>query len=85
MKSPIDLLSEIRSVEAPDYLYTNIMARIGQKQLATISVGWVKAAAAILIAGIGIETAIVLRSPVKDKTSSSESLIYELSNNLYDE
>ncbi|GAB4429461.1 MAG: hypothetical protein OHK0039_48070 [Bacteroidia bacterium] len=50
---PLDRLGEVQRVEAPPFLYTRILARIGQQRAARLHPAWTWATAGMLLVLMG--------------------------------
>jgi hypothetical protein len=85
MKKIFETLQSIKKVEPPDYLFDNILRIVEQRKKSTISIVWVRAAAAVLICMISIEVYLVRDSLVEQEKISLKSVLPNNNNMLYNE
>ena len=85
MKKIFEPLQSIKKVEPPDYLFDNILRIVEQRKKSTISIVWVRAAAAVLICMISIEVYLVRDSLVEQEKISLKSVLPNNNNMLYNE
>ncbi|MFA7273924.1 MAG: hypothetical protein WC044_08645 [Crocinitomicaceae bacterium] len=86
MENKLDILSKIQTVSAPDDLYAAVLSKIANTRKNTISLTWVKSAAAVLVVFLVSETYLVLKTNSSAGTNASnsiESIAPITSNQLY--
>lgn len=83
MKPSIELLSQIRHVEPPDALYAKVLQRIQKQQ--TISIRWVRAAAAIIVCIISVELYMFANLSQSHNQTNLTELVPVTDNMLYHE
>lgn len=80
----LDILNKIKPVNPPSDLYDRIQLKIGQREIATVPMYWVRTVAAIFICVLALEGFQVIRSK-KKKMNDIEMLVPLTSNELYHE
>jgi len=84
MKDKLEILAKIQKVNAPDEMYGNILSIIKNRKNATISMTWIRSAAAAILILISVEGYMIITGDFKmnqNTTPSIESIIPS-SNNL---
>lgn len=84
MKDYLDVLTEVRKVEAPDEMYGNILFIIENRKKNTISMTWIRIAAAAFLLLLAVEGYLIYSdnfSVDQEKTFAIQSII-PISNTL---
>lgn len=81
----LEILKSTKRAEAPAHLYDNILKKIQQRKKSTVSIVWVRAAAAVLICMISVEVVLVRNSFVEQERNALKSILPTNNNILYNE
>lgn len=85
MEKIFEILKSTKKVDAPDYLYDNILKKVEQRKNSTISIVWVRAAAAVLVCMISAEVYLVRDSLMEQEKNALKSVLPTNNNILYNE
>lgn len=85
MEKIFKILKSTKRVEAPDYLYDNILKKVEQRKNSTISIVWVRTAAAVLVCMISVEVYLVRDSLMEQEKNALKSVLPTNNNVLYNE
>lgn len=78
----LDILSKIKPVNPPSDLYDRIQLKIGNFEVATVPMSWVRTVAAIFICLIALEGYQIIQAK-KTQKSELNQLVPSTSNELY--
>ncbi|MDZ4714434.1 MAG: hypothetical protein SH819_03105 [Cytophagales bacterium] len=85
----LDLLKKIQRVDAPPFLFTRILSRIGANATVKVSASWKISFVAAGIVLLGLNLAIILRSSEPQTNPGLEAVVSTMelstSNQLYHE
>lgn len=84
VENKLDILSKIEKVRAPNDMLDNILSSIETRKKNTISLTWIKSAAAAIIILISVESYLLLPTVFKGSSETNYSIeaIVPVSNNM---
>ena len=85
MDRQLDILKSIKKVEAPEYLLSKIEAKLEQKEAPVLSINFFLRVAAVSVLFIAIDFAILNTANQEIDPIETSSLIYNNSQQLYNE
>lgn len=85
MEKIFKMLKSTKRVDVPDYLYYKILKKVEQRKNSTISIVWVRAAAAVLLLMISVEVVLVRDSLMEQEKNALKSVLPTNNNILYNE
>lgn len=80
MDKSLEILNKIRQVDAPEHVYQNVLSAITEQKKETVSVHWLRVAAAVLLLFLAADMYIVINQA--DKSSAAIENIAPVQNNL---
>ena len=85
MYNKLDILKDIKKVEAPEHLYNKIQIKINQKEAPVLSINFFLRVAAVSLLFIAIDFAILNTANQEIDSIETSSLIYNNGHQLYNE
>ena len=85
MHYKLDILKTIKKVEAPEHLFSEIQAKLDQKEAPVLSIRFLLRVAAVSLLFIAIDLTILNTTNQEIDSIEINSLIYNNSHQLYNE
>lgn len=81
MDKSLELLNNIRRVDTPGHVYQNVLSAITEQKQETVSVHWMRVAAAVLLLFLAADIYIVINH--SNKAHASVESAAPIQNNLF--